>query len=156
MVIRLYRVNDDNRVIDKKLNSEKELSGVQLKDATSRTDPIFTITGIEYDNISKYNYLYFPSQHRYYYIQDVVVLTAKRFELHCHVDVLKTFKADLFNAKNRLSITRSAKYKDIGIVDPELVHYAGMYMDSYRFHKIKQPSGTRKNLLITSGDISTE
>lgn len=87
----------------KKPNSTKQPTGgtvheVHLKNGCSVLNPVFQIDGIDLTaNYCKWN-------NRYYYIDDIVLSNNSIYELHCSVDVLASWKAQL-NASS-LYITR--------------------------------------------------
>ena len=100
MNITLYKTKSANNVINKKLESEKNLGNkCMLADNTSVTSPTVIIGGItSLDIISDYNYAYIPQCHRYYYINDIIVLSGGRVKLLLSVDVLMSFKTDILNS----------------------------------------------------------
>lgn len=60
-----------------------------LKDETSIAQPVFVLTGDHFD----YNYIQFNG--RYYFVDDVVSKHNNLCEVHCTVDVLATYKANI-------------------------------------------------------------
>lgn len=61
----------------------------QLKDATSTIDPVILYKG-EYP--LRCNYLYLYAFQRWYFVNNIVSVRNGLWELHCHVDVLESFK----------------------------------------------------------------
>ena len=100
MNITLYKTQSANNVINKKLESEKNLgNNCILADNTSVTNPTVIIGGItSLDSISDYNYAYIPQCHRYYYINDIIALSGGRVKLVLTVDVLKSYASDILNS----------------------------------------------------------
>ena len=100
MNITLYKTKSANNVINKKLESEKNLgNSCILADNTSVTSPTVIIGGIRsIDTISDYNYAYISQCHRYYYINDIIALSGGRVKLILSVDVLMSFKSDILNS----------------------------------------------------------
>ena len=100
MNITLYKTKSANNVINKKLESEKNLgNSCILGDNTSVTSPTVIIGGItSIDTISDYNYAYIAQCHRYYYINDIIALSGGRVKLILSVDVLMTYKTDILNS----------------------------------------------------------
>lgn len=69
------------------------LTGV-LKDDTSVIDPVITIQYVV-NTFSDYNYCEIPVLKRKYFITDIVSTSNSFIEVHCHVDVLSSFKESL-------------------------------------------------------------
>lgn len=80
----------------KRKNSTKQPSGgtqisVRLKDNCSVEAPVFILTG----GLPDYNYV--EAFGHYYFVSDIVSLTADVSEIHCTQDVLATYKSDIGN-----------------------------------------------------------
>lgn len=95
MQITLYKNNSERIVVDKTtyLDGAKNIS-VVLKENTDVLNPVFLLT---FDNplteLFQYNYVYAESLgYRYYFIDDIVQVTNKLWEIHCSIDVLNTYK----------------------------------------------------------------
>lgn len=90
MTIKLYKIKDDRRQLEKTLNAEtlqRTMNG-KLKSDCSIMDPIIEIT---YDTvIAGCNYMYIDDFERYYHINNIEV-GAQRAIIHAHVDVLQTY-----------------------------------------------------------------
>lgn len=96
--IKLYKSNAEKERVNKTdfLKNEIELTGV-LRDATSVISPTIRI---EYDgNISQYNYAYIPEFGRYYYIDNIISVQNKLWEINMSCDVLMTYKSDIYLQK---------------------------------------------------------
>lgn len=90
MTIKLYKIKDDRRRLEKTLNAEtlqRTMTG-HLKSDCSILDPIIEIT---YDPvIVGCNYMYIEEFERYYHITNIEVGSQRAF-IHAHVDVLQTY-----------------------------------------------------------------
>ena len=80
----------------KRKNSTKQPTGgtqitVRLKDNCSVEAPVFILTG----GLPDYNYV--EAFGHYYFVSDIVSLTADVSEIHCTQDVLATYKSDIGN-----------------------------------------------------------
>ena len=64
---------------------------VTLKDDCSILNPVFDCAGVP-DNV---NYIYVSDFGRYYFVSDVVHITADRIQIHCSIDVLATYKSQI-------------------------------------------------------------
>lgn len=116
MLLNLYITTDDMRVLNKTLTLVKNISAIPVEGVSILT-PKFII---EYDtDIKNANYCYISELSRYYFINEIVLLTGNRIQLNCTVDVLKTYANDL---KNCLAvITRSESIgKPTKIIDKSL------------------------------------
>ena len=90
MILTLYYNSSERRVIGKSLQSVGVVTGV-LKGDTSILNPTFILeTNNNY--LSDINYLYWQEAGRYYFIDDILLMTGGRTALVCTVDVLESFK----------------------------------------------------------------
>ena len=72
-----------------------------LKSPTSVIDPVIMLETSS--NIWQYNYLYIRDLGRYYFINDIIFVRTGLYELHCHVDVLYTYKTEISGLTATLS-----------------------------------------------------
>lgn len=84
---------------NKRKNSTKQLSPdsrfeIYLKDNCSMIDPVF-ILSLDTEVFPKWAEVYFDD--RYYFVNDIVQIHDNLFEIHCHVDVLATWKSLILN-----------------------------------------------------------
>ena len=93
MIIGLCNSYSEKNVIEKNISQPTELPGT-LKGNTSITDPVFMI---EMETPIYYNYCHIPTFGRYYFINQIVNIRNNVWEIHCHVDVLMSFKNDIKN-----------------------------------------------------------
>lgn len=119
MKVYLYKNNSDKLKMNKSLNLLKKVEKVHIKDNTSIIRPVLELSkdNIE-DIISKANYLYISLFERYYFIDNIVFTPKWTAELHCSVDVLKTYYNSI-KGKSFL-IDRQEKIYSPMIVDSEL------------------------------------
>lgn len=94
MSITFYRNNSDNNVMDKNISEIGSINGT-FRENCSIIDPVFTIEDFGSFNPATANYCYISSFGRYYYINNIVVISNKIYEVHCHVDVLMSFKSGI-------------------------------------------------------------
>lgn len=88
MTIIFYANNSERIRLTKNLTEIARMEG-SLREPTSLVDPVITI---QYNSVVGYNYCYIPEFERYYFISDIVSIRTGLVELHCHVDVLSTYK----------------------------------------------------------------
>lgn len=94
MVLNIYTTSDDTRIVNKTLTAVTNVTAIPV-DNISILNPAFII---EYNpNILTANYCYIPEFGRYYYINNVSVITGNRMIIDCNVDVLKTYANDIGN-----------------------------------------------------------
>lgn len=114
----------------KRINSTRRPSGgtsisVLLKHPTSVIHPTFIVTGF---NLS-WNYLQWGS--RYYFIDDIVILTATQAEIVCSLDVLATYK-DAIGASSQY-VTRAASASNLLVIDTRYPTYANTSISRLSF-----------------------
>lgn len=92
VTIDLYQNTSDNRALYKNLNGLKQVSAI-LKEQCELSDPVFIL---KFDNdVFNANYCYCSNFGRYYFVNKREMLTGGRIALHCHVDVLSTYAANI-------------------------------------------------------------
>ena len=85
---------------------------VTLKDDCSILNPVFDCSGVP-DNV---NYIYVSNFGRYYFVSDVVHITADRIQIHCSVDVLASYKSQIGGYTANVEFAASSS--NIYITDP--------------------------------------
>lgn len=95
MNLNLFQNNSDKNVMWKQITTKANLTGT-LREGCSVMDPIIKVEGISAADIPYINYAEIVDFGRYYYITDIV-LVGKLYEIHCHIDVLMTYKDQLKN-----------------------------------------------------------
>ena len=132
--ITLYSMTDDNRKINKHLGSGVTFD-CKYKDGVSVINPVYIIS---YGNVLNYNYLHDDFTGRYYYIDNIVMIPSGLAELHCTVDVLKTYAYNILNSTQL--IIRSADTSRTEVSN-------SMVADNLRLLK---PSSIFENVQITN------
>lgn len=90
--LQLLQTSSDNRALYKSWNGLKSLT-CTIKEPCELSNPIFIVA---FDNSAfNANYAYCDNFGRYYYINERVLVTGGRIELHCHVDVLQTYNSSI-------------------------------------------------------------
>lgn len=95
---------------------------IKLKEPCSVINPVF-----ELDYNASYatcNYAYFPDWSRYYFIDNMVMKTGQRCELHCSVDVLQSYAA-LIKSLNATVVRQE------NLIEPYLPDPNYVYLDTY-------------------------
>lgn len=115
----------------KKPNSTKQPSGsgtsltVHLKENCSVLNPIFIVHGY---NLS-HNYIKWGV--RYYFIDDIVILSNDHAEYVCRTDVLATFKSDIGSSTQFVTRANSA-YNSL-VIDTKYPTYANTSVENVSF-----------------------
>ena len=94
MEVTLYKNSSENNVIGKSLAQIKSVE-CNLKNDVSIINPTLVIAYTE--NILGSNYCFIPKFSRYYFIDEIVPITADRCIVKCRVDVLESFKNSILN-----------------------------------------------------------
>lgn len=92
MQIQIGKSVDDKRTVTKQFTVTSTLPSVVVKDNCSITDPVLEIVKPSDMGV---NYVYVPEWGRYYFINNIEVLTGGRVALHCHVDVLMSYRVSI-------------------------------------------------------------
>ena len=90
MHVNVFQNNSDTNVVWKQITTKANLEGY-LRENCSIIDPIILVEGLSSSDLPYINYCEVTEFGRYYYINDIVCV-GKFYELHCHIDVLMTYK----------------------------------------------------------------
>ena len=131
ITLKAYKNLSENNVVDKSITQlGSDLSGV-LRSDCSVIDPIIAIQGIPGENIANLNYIYIPSFNRYYYVNNIVIKNKDIFELHCHVDVLMTYKSGIRG--NSAVISRQENAYNLYLPDGAFKTYSNPHYQIIKF-----------------------
>lgn len=99
--LQLLQTLSDNRALYKSWNGLKAVT-CTIKEPCELSNPVFVVA---FDNSAfNANYCYCDNFGRYYYINERVLISGNRIELHCHVDVLQTYNSSI--AALTVTVTR--------------------------------------------------
>ena len=129
MTINLFQNNSDANVVSKSLTAKGTVTGT-LRDGCSIIDPVIKIEGISGSDLPYLNYLEIVEFGRYYYIRDIV-LVGKLFEVHCHIDVLETYKDQIKPLP--AIIARQESAYNLYLQDGLLKQYANPHIEIKQF-----------------------
>lgn len=93
MNLTLYYNSSERKVIGKSLQNVGTVTGI-LKGDASIMNPVFILESND-NYLSGVNYLYWQESGRYYFIDDIQVMTGSRMVLYCSVDVLQSFSSQI-------------------------------------------------------------
>lgn len=144
--IQLYYNASERKVIGKNLTQVGNPIQCVVKGDASIMSPIFIFNSNGNYPVGV-NYLYWADTGRYYFIDDIQVLTGSRMALHCSVDVLETYGS---NIKNQVAIVDKQQHES------NLYYNDGSFIkDSREFYTVHSFSNgfndTGKYVLITAG-----
>lgn len=95
MTIKTYRFLGDSRKIDKTLTLVKTYSNADIVGDMSIQTPIISLQLDSFTDVINFNYIYIPELRRYYYVENSTIREDGFVQIHCRVDVLKSFKTDI-------------------------------------------------------------
>lgn len=105
MIITIGTTSDDRRKLTKSF-SGVDIT-VQLKSPCDILHPVFVLA---YNpSYITANYLYCPDFGRYYYINNIQVMTGNRIELSCSVDVLMSYNSQIKSLTCNISRNESLR-----------------------------------------------
>lgn len=150
MNIKLYKMANISRKINKAIpQATLDLTGT-VKEDCNILEPVVIIENATVPDI---NYAYIPDFGRYYYVAPPVALNTNRWELHMHVDVLKTYASGIMSAP--CIVAKSADTFNLYLNDNSYKCYQDPYIFSERF-----PQGfdlSNSNFVVTLfGDYITQ
>lgn len=96
-------LKNDRRATSKNIGATTGFSGT-LRDGSSVVDPVIRI---EADNLSDFSYAYIPVFNRWYFINNIVSVRNKIWDVYMHCDVLSTYWSSV--AKCDCMISRGSK-----------------------------------------------
>ena len=144
--IQLYYNGSERKVIGKDITAVGNPIECVVKGDASITNPVFIFKSNEAYPVGV-NYLYWQDTERYYFVDDIQVLTGSRMALYCTVDVLEIFSSEI---KNQIAIVSKQQNEN------NLFYDDGSFVqDSRHFYTVKSfPNGFNDNgefVLITAG-----
>lgn len=129
MTINLFQNNSDANVVSKSLTAKGTVTGT-LREGCSIIDPVIKIEGISGSDLPYLNYLEIVEFGRYYYIRDII-LVGKLFEVHCHIDVLETYKDQIKPLP--AIIARNSEQYNLYLQDGLIKEYANPHIQIKQF-----------------------
>lgn len=93
----LYKLVGEKNRLDKTsyLTNATNITGVVIKFPSSIIEPILTLNGAAIANLWQFNYIRLDEFGRYYFIDDIISVANNLWEVHCHVDVLMSWKDEI-------------------------------------------------------------
>lgn len=119
MVIKLYKILDDPKCVNKALTSELTVSGI-ARDPVDLINPVLEIDN-DNSNIIGYNYAYIEDYARFYFVEPIND-SYKLNTLNLHCDVLKTAQPWLL--QRNATVARNERLYNSYLNDPNFNAYA--------------------------------
>lgn len=110
----LYQYNGDPRVLNKYLTQIATVDIIAITNDTDILAPSIIISTRAFN----FNYVYIPNFNRYYYVNDIKLMSSERVQLNLAVDVLMSHKSAIYNT--RVIADRSASNSDPYIIDDKV------------------------------------
>ncbi len=129
MYMNLYQNGQDRRVIGKTLTNGFSINDIEIKQDTNILKPSIIIK--YFSGVMAYNYCYISIFDRYYFIDNIQVLSGGRVELICSVDVLNTYATEI-KALNAI-LTRGSIGQPTMIIDNRLPLKQTKNVKTYEF-----------------------
>ena len=143
MEIILYYNNSEKIKLDKELTQIGTIEGRLFQD-TSITKP-----SIMFDldtAVFSANYLYIPQFNRYYFITDVVNVSANKWQIQARVDVLTSFKSAI--RENTAIIERQENEYNLYLDDK---YYRAYQNEDVQYKKFSGSLPSDKYILVVNG-----
>ena len=123
----LMNNTDPTNKVTKSPSTVSTLTGT-LKDSSSIIDPVILI---QRDSPVGFNYCYIQTFNRYYFVNDIIIVKNGLLEIHCHVDVLMSFKTEIL--AQRALVSRNAKNWNLYINDNNFLSYSNTKLVTKKF-----------------------
>lgn len=149
MQISLFTCTAENERVDKTdyISNRFPMDG-SFRNDSSIIDPIVLI---EKTNPAEfhYNYMFIPEFQRWYFVNDIISIRNKIWEIHAHVDVLYTWRAEIGQMKCVIDKSEEIGNANMYMDDGSFV------MDSRKYNRVLPfPTGLSKDgtfILICAG-----
>ena len=99
MTIKLYKYHGDNRKIEKSLDLVQTISNATVVETMDIINPVIILEVDQtFASVISFNYIYIQDLKRYYYVNNIEIMSNGYIKIQCHVDVLKTYSNDILNS----------------------------------------------------------
>lgn len=139
MKINFYNCLDDYNKLNKTLSNKTELD-IVLKERNNFINPNIILKN-QIHNFS-YNYCFIPSFNRYYFIENIEILSNNLILLSLKIDVLMTYKNDINNSF--VTITESSE-----ILNENKLNYDSEDIENITKIDLNNPFTGNSDILIT-------
>lgn len=108
MKVYIYKTESEKNKLNKQLELVKEIN-VKLLNNTEILKPIIEVSHIPIKDLTTANYMYIPDFNRYYFIDNIELMTGNNVYISGSVDVLMSYMADILNLKGTVKRAESLK-----------------------------------------------
>lgn len=147
----LQRNMSASNVVNKDLTDVVTVNGT-WREPTSVIDPVVSIVQPEGVSISDFmaniNYCHIEVAHRWYYVTNIIAVNNQMWELHCHVDVLMTYKAGIL--EQEAIVSRQANTYNLMLDDGWFMAYQNPRVQTKLFSNAT-PFETQEFVLVMAG-----
>lgn len=92
--IHFYNFGGDKNLINKTLENKTISSGLFLQPFDITTPKL----KVRFDNTFDFNYCFIPELNKYYFIENITIISNNIYEIDLNIDVLTTYKNELLNS----------------------------------------------------------
>lgn len=142
--IQLYSNTSPTNKVSKDITLLSTVEGT-LRNGASVIDPTIVI---EATTLGNPNYLYIETFGRYYYITNIISVNYNLWELHCHVDVLMSYSAQILE-QTAIVARQETKY-NLMLDDGFFMAYQNPIIITKRFSN-QTPFETQEFVLVVAG-----
>ena len=114
MKVYIYKTENEKNKLNKSLELVKELE-VKLLNNTEILKPIIEVSHIPFEDITTANYMYIPDLNRYYFIDNMELMTGGKVYISGSVDVLMSYMESILNIRG--TVKRAESLKNGYIID---------------------------------------
>lgn len=137
----------------KPLNSTKQPTGgttlnVLLKEPTSVLSPTFTISGFN----TSWNYIQWGS--RYYFVDDIVILSNTQADYKCSIDVLATYKTSI--GASSQYVARADSAYNLNVIDSKYPTFGYTNLESVTFDSLHASFSSGSFVIGISNGVNVE
>jgi len=100
MILKMYKVNDGDNVINKSL-IDPAIFEIVLKNDFNIVNPTLLISNFAGFDVRKFNYCTLEELDRCYFIDGITMMNGSVFRLECSCDVLESFKVGILGSTAR-------------------------------------------------------
>ena len=99
MTIKLYKYHGDNRKVEKSLDLVQTISNATVVESMDIINPVIILEVDQtFASVISFNYIYIQDLKRYYYVNNIEIMSNGYIKIQCHVDVLKTYSKDILGS----------------------------------------------------------
>lgn len=128
--LNLYNTTSDKKMLNKNINLLKKIDNIHFKNGCSMENPIIQITSNALGSLANCNYAYVSDFQRFYFINDITLVSNNVLELSMHVDVLMSFNSSIKQVQ--ALILRQENINNPYIIDSELITFSQRILERHK------------------------